>query len=99
MVPPETLPDLEGAKSGVYEVLLRNRQWAEKQRRKNEGYFRPLSEGQKPKYFVICCSDSRCPSEKVMGFHPVTHSFVLPSSLFHQDLWNFVMRSLFEIML
>lgn len=64
--PSKTLPDLEGAKSGIYEVLLRNREWA----KENKNLFRPLSEGQKPKYFVICCADSRCPTEKMMGFNP-----------------------------
>jgi carbonic anhydrase len=64
--PKETTPDLEGAKSGVYDILLKNRMWAEQ----NRELFRPLSEGQQPKYFVICCSDSRCPTEKMMGFNP-----------------------------
>lgn len=64
--PNKTLPDLDGAKSGIYDVLMRNRQWS----KENKKLFRPLSEGQKPKYFVICCADSRCPSEMVMGFNP-----------------------------
>ncbi|KAH9254665.1 hypothetical protein BASA81_007432 [Batrachochytrium salamandrivorans] len=57
-------PDLEGAKSGIFELLTKNREWAEERK----GEFRPLSEGQSPKYFVIGCSDSRCPSERLMGF-------------------------------
>ena len=64
--PPETMPDLEGARSGVYDILVRNRKWA----KENAQLFRPLEEGQQPKYFVICCSDSRCPTEKMMGFNP-----------------------------
>lgn len=53
-------------KSGVYEVLSRNKEWADR----NKQLFRPLSEGQSPRFFVVSCSDSRCPSEKVMGFNP-----------------------------
>jgi len=53
----------------VYEVLVRNREWADEERSK-PGYFRPLSEGQHPRYLCISCADSRCPSEKMMGFNP-----------------------------
>lgn len=69
-LPQESIPDLEGTRSGVYDILLRNRAWADSHRKENPDFFRPLSEGQKPKYFVVCCSDSRCPSEKLMGFQP-----------------------------
>lgn len=63
-LPMESPPWLEGDKSGIYDLLMRNREWAETK----HDEFRPLSEGQSPKYFVICCSDSRCPSERLMGF-------------------------------
>ena len=66
--PKETNPDLEGAKSGIYDIMLRNREWADKAR--TQGLLRELSAGQQPKYMVIGCADSRCPTEKMMGFAP-----------------------------
>ncbi|KAH9256317.1 hypothetical protein BASA81_005538 [Batrachochytrium salamandrivorans] len=62
--PMQNPPWLEGDRSGIYDLLVRNRTWA--QERKSE--FRPLEMGQQPQHFVICCSDSRCPSERMMGF-------------------------------
>jgi carbonic anhydrase len=59
----------DGGKSGVFEVLTRNREWADSERHKPD-FFKPLEEGQHPKYFCISCADSRCPSEKMMGFDP-----------------------------
>jgi carbonic anhydrase len=68
--PRKTSDDLFGAPSGVYPVLMKNRTWADTERANNPDYFRPLSAGQQPKYYVISCSDSRCPSEMIMGFSP-----------------------------
>ncbi|KPM44973.1 Carbonic anhydrase [Neonectria ditissima] len=47
-----------------------NRVWAEDKKKKNPDFFSHLSEGQKPEYLWIGCSDSRIPAEQITGLEP-----------------------------
>ncbi len=52
------------------ELLERNREWAERVRAEDPGFFRRLSAQQAPKYLWIGCSDSRVPANQIMGLAP-----------------------------
>jgi carbonic anhydrase len=52
------------------ELLKRNKDWAEKVRREDPGFFKRLSTQQAPKYLWIGCSDSRVPANQIMGLAP-----------------------------
>lgn len=55
----------------VLEDLLRNnREWAERVRREDPGFFDRLSKQQSPKYLWIGCSDSRVPANQILGLDP-----------------------------
>lgn len=47
-----------------------NRQWADNIERDNPGFFQRTSKGQSPEYLWIGCSDSRIPSNEVVGLKP-----------------------------
>jgi carbonic anhydrase len=48
-------------------LFEKNRQWSEKQRESDPDFFLRMSEGQKPKYLWIGCSDSRIPANEIVG--------------------------------
>jgi carbonic anhydrase len=52
------------------ELLERNREWADKVRDEDPGFFRRLSAQQAPRYLWIGCSDSRVPANQIMGLAP-----------------------------
>jgi len=52
------------------ELLERNRQWADRVRQEDPGFFRRLSTQQAPKFLWIGCSDSRVPANQIMGLAP-----------------------------
>jgi carbonic anhydrase len=52
------------------QLLERNREWADKVRAEDPGFFRRLSAQQAPKYLWIGCSDSRVPANQIMGLAP-----------------------------
>lgn len=55
----------------VLEDLLRNnREWADRVRREDPGFFDRLSKQQSPKYLWIGCSDSRVPANQILGLDP-----------------------------
>ena len=55
----------------MIETLLRNNlDWAATRTRLDPGYFRRLSEQQAPDYLWIGCSDSRVPSNEIVGLQP-----------------------------
>lgn len=47
-----------------------NRNWAEGHISRDPEYFLRMSQGQKPKYLWIGCSDSRIPANEVVGLEP-----------------------------
>lgn len=49
----------------VNELLSRNREWAESQRKGNPHYFEDFAKGQQPEFFWIGCSDSRVPANVI----------------------------------
>lgn len=54
-----------------FEKLLEaNKQWAEKQINADPGYFKRLSEIQRPEFLWIGCSDSRVPANQITGTEP-----------------------------
>jgi carbonic anhydrase len=52
------------------DLLERNREWADRVREEDPGFFRRLSSQQAPKYLWIGCSDSRVPANQIMGLAP-----------------------------
>ncbi|UXI66988.1 carbonate dehydratase [Tahibacter amnicola] len=52
------------------ELLERNRNWAERVRTQDPGFFKRLSRQQAPKYLWIGCSDSRVPANQIMDMQP-----------------------------
>ncbi len=52
------------------ELLRNNREWAERIRREDPGFFDRLSKQQSPKYLWIGCSDSRVPANQILGLDP-----------------------------
>lgn len=52
------------------QLLRNNRDWAERVRREDPGFFERLSQQQAPKYLWIGCSDSRVPANQIMGLAP-----------------------------
>lgn len=51
-----------------YQRLLDgNRQWVEEMNRDNPDFFKRLSEGQKPEFLWVGCSDSRVPANEITG--------------------------------
>ncbi|MEZ0470200.1 carbonate dehydratase [Luteimonas salinilitoris] len=52
------------------DLLNRNREWAERIRREDPGFFDRLSQQQAPKYLWIGCSDSRVPANQILGLDP-----------------------------
>ena len=54
----------------ISELLERNREWAERIRAEDPGFFKRLSAQQAPKYLWIGCSDSRVPANQILGLAP-----------------------------
>jgi len=52
------------------DLLSNNREWAERIRREDPGFFKRLSKQQSPKYLWIGCSDSRVPANQILGLDP-----------------------------
>ena len=51
-------------------LLARNREWAERVRTEDPGFFERLSGQQAPEYLWIGCSDSRVPANQIIGMAP-----------------------------
>lgn len=52
------------------DLLRNNRDWADRVRREDPGFFDRLSKQQSPKYLWIGCSDSRVPANQILGLDP-----------------------------
>ncbi|RZA23327.1 MAG: carbonate dehydratase [Lysobacteraceae bacterium] len=53
------------------EILLRNnREWADRIKHEDPGFFKRLSQQQSPRYLWIGCSDSRVPANQILGLDP-----------------------------
>ncbi len=52
------------------DLLKHNRVWAAERAREDPGYFKRLSQLQKPDYLWIGCSDSRVPANVITGLEP-----------------------------
>ena len=51
-------------------LLRNNRQWAERIKQEDPGFFKRLSQQQSPRYLWIGCSDSRVPANQILGLDP-----------------------------
>ncbi|MCE2502990.1 MAG: carbonate dehydratase [Chlorobi bacterium] len=54
----------------LHNLFENNRQWAEKMRESDPGFFKRLSQEQRPKYLWIGCSDSRVPANQIVDLPP-----------------------------
>jgi carbonic anhydrase len=70
----------------LQDLFRRNRDWAERMRRSDPGFFDRLAQQQSPRYLWIGCSDSRVPANEIVG--------LLPGELFvHRNIGNVVVHS------
>ncbi len=56
--------------STLADLLENNRQWAERQTRRDPGFFERLCDIQRPDYLWIGCSDSRVPANQIVDLEP-----------------------------
>lgn len=56
--------------SDYSELIEHNRSWAAEKLKADPGYFRELSQPQKPKFLIIGCSDSRIPLDLITQSEP-----------------------------
>jgi len=56
--------------SELEELLRNNREWAERIKHEDPGFFKRLSQQQSPRYLWIGCSDSRVPANQILGLDP-----------------------------
>ena len=54
----------------IRDLLERNRAWAHSVEEDDPGFFKRLSEQQKPRFLWIGCSDSRVPANQITGLAP-----------------------------
>jgi carbonic anhydrase len=72
--------------SGLPDLFTNNRQWAERMKQRDPGFFNRLVGQQAPRYLWIGCSDSRVPANEIVG--------LLPGELFvHRNVANVVAHS------
>lgn len=58
------------AMKNLIELLEKNRDWAERIKAEDPGFFQALAEQQSPRYLWIGCSDSRVPATQLVGLRP-----------------------------
>jgi carbonic anhydrase len=51
-------------------LLRNNREWAERIKHEDPGFFKRISQQQSPRYLWIGCSDSRVPANQILGLDP-----------------------------
>ncbi|MFN8356454.1 MAG: carbonate dehydratase [Spirosomataceae bacterium] len=56
--------------NAYYNLLLRNKAWAQDKIQEDEGYFERLAQVQTPEFLWIGCADSRVPANEVTGTDP-----------------------------
>ncbi|KAF1711707.1 carbonate dehydratase [Pseudoxanthomonas sacheonensis] len=56
--------------SELDDLLRNNREWAERIKQEDPGFFKRLSQQQSPRYLWIGCSDSRVPANQILGLDP-----------------------------
>ena len=72
--------------SELKELFSNNRNWAAQMQRDRPGFFTGLANQQRPQYMWIGCSDSRVPSNELLGLAP-GEVFV------HRNIANVVVHS------
>ncbi|HEX5214238.1 MAG TPA: carbonate dehydratase [Vicinamibacterales bacterium] len=67
-------------------LFQNNREWAQRIRQRDPGFFMSLAAQQAPKYLWIGCSDSRVPANQIVG--------LMPGELFvHRNVANIVVHT------
>ncbi len=56
--------------SELEKLLQNNRNWADRIKQEDPGFFKRLSQQQSPRYLWIGCSDSRVPANQILGLDP-----------------------------
>ena len=56
--------------SSLQDLFEHNRAWAARMERERPGFFRALTQQQRPRYMWIGCSDSRVPANQITGLEP-----------------------------
>ena len=56
--------------SELEKLLQNNRDWADRIKQEDPGFFKRLSQQQSPRYLWIGCSDSRVPANQILGLDP-----------------------------
>lgn len=70
----------------LHHLFENNRQWAEEIKKEDPRFFEKLSSQQKPEYLWIGCSDSRVPSNQIIG--------LMPGEVFvHRNVANIVIHT------
>jgi carbonic anhydrase len=64
------LPDKGRSMRVLNHLFENNRNWAQGILQKDPGFFKVLSNQQKPEYLWIGCSDSRVPANQIIGLQP-----------------------------
>ncbi|WDS36756.1 carbonate dehydratase [Pseudoxanthomonas sp.] len=72
--------------SELDDLLRNNREWADRIKQEDPGFFERLSKQQSPRYLWIGCSDSRVPANQILGLDP-GEVFV------HRNVANLVVHS------
>lgn len=76
---------LNQSSNNVDYLFENNRKWAAEMTKLDKNYFKDMSRGQKPKYLIISCADSRVPPLDIFGLKP-GECFV------HRNVANLVSR-------
>ena len=80
------MTDSTEPKIALYDLLQKNRDWAESMVAKQANFFEKLAAQQSPEYLWIGCSDSRVPANELLG--------LAPGELFvHRNIANVVVHS------
>ena len=56
--------------SSLKDLFDHNREWAARMEKERPGFFRGLTQQQRPRYMWIGCSDSRVPANQITGLEP-----------------------------
>jgi carbonic anhydrase len=80
------MTDSTEPKVALYDLLQKNREWADSMVAKQANFFEKLAAQQSPEYLWIGCSDSRVPANELLG--------LAPGELFvHRNIANVVVHS------
>src|SRR5690348_14066911 len=72
--------------ANINQLMVNNREWSERMRRRDPTFFDQLWRQQAPRYLWIGCSDSRVPANEIVG--------LMPGEMFvHRNVANVVVHT------